>query len=98
MKKIPNRGFELIEYEYRLEKIQSIMHKNKIDILLITSEYLMRYFTGFSTQFWQSPTRPWYLIIPMNGLPKAVIPEIGSTAMQRTCVKEIHRTKAFHLF
>ena len=90
MKKIPNRGFELIEYEYRLEKIQSIMHKNKIDILLITSEYLMRYFTGFSTQFWQSPTRPWYLIIPMNGLPKAVIPEIGSTAMQRTCVKEIH--------
>ena len=83
------RGFKLIEYENRLERVQLMMSRYKIDILLITSEFFMRYFTGFSTQFWQSPTRPWFLIIPLEGFPKAVIPEIGFTAMQKTWIKEI---------
>ncbi len=85
-----NYGFKLKEYENRLEKAQSLMYLNQIDILLITSEQFMRYFTGFSTQFWQSPTRPWYLIIPIKGLPKAVIPDIGLSAMQKTWIKEIY--------
>ena len=85
-----NYGFKLKEYENRLEKAQSLMHLNQIDMLLITSEQFMRYFTGFSTQFWQSPTRPWYLIIPIKGLPKAVIPDIGLSAMQKTWIKEIY--------
>ena len=85
-----NYGFKLKEYENRLEKAQFLMQRNQIDILLITSEYFMRYFTGFSTQFWQSPTRPWYLIIPLKGLPKAVIPEIGFSAMQKTWIEEIY--------
>ena len=85
-----NYGFKLKEYENRLEKAQSLMHLNQIDILLITTEQFMRYFTGFSTQFWQSPTRPWYLIIPIKGLPKAVIPDIGLSAMQKTWIKEIY--------
>ena len=85
-----NYGFKLKEYENRLEKAQSLMHLNQIDILLITTEKFMRYFTGFSTQFWQSPTRPWYLIIPFKGLPKAVIPDIGLSAMQKTWIKEIY--------
>ena len=42
------RGFKLIEYENRLERVQAIMYRDKIDILLITSEFFMRYFTGFS--------------------------------------------------
>ena len=85
-----NYGFKLKEYENRLEKAQSLMHLNQIDILLITTEQFMRYFTGFSTQFWQSPTRPWYLIIPIKGLPKVVIPDIGFSAMQKTWIKEIY--------
>ena len=83
------RGFKLVEYEKRLERVQSTMYRYKIDILLITSEFFMRYFTGFSTQFWQSPTRPWFLLIPLKGFPKAVIPEIGLIAMQKTWIKEI---------
>ena len=59
-----NRGFEIFEFHSRLDKIQLIMHYEKIDALLLTSEFSIRYFTGFSTQFWESPTRPWYLIIP----------------------------------
>ena len=85
-----NYGFKLKEYENRLEKAQSLMHLHQIDILFITTEQFMRYFTGFSTQFWQSPTRPWYLIIPIKGLPKAVIPDIGLSAMQKTWIKEIY--------
>ena len=85
-----NYGFKLEEYENRLEKAQALMHFYQIDIFLITTEQFMRYFTGFSTQFWQSPTRPWYLIIPIKGLPKAVIPEIGFSAMQKTWIKEIY--------
>ena len=85
-----NYGFKLKEYENRLEKAQSLMHLNQIDTLLITTEQFIRYFTGFSTQFWQSPTRPWYLIIPIKGLPKAVIPDIGYSAMQKTWIKEIY--------
>ena len=85
-----NYGFKLKEYENRLEKAQSLMHLNQIDTLLITTEQFIRYFTGFSTQFWQSPTRPWYLIIPIKGLPKAVIPDIGYSAMQKTWIEEIY--------
>ena len=85
-----DRGFELIEYENRLERVQEIMHLYKFDALLLTSQYFMRYFTGFSSQFWESPTRPWYLIIPNIGLPKVVIPEIGTVAMQKTWIKEIY--------
>ena len=33
------RGFKLIEYENRLERVQSMMYRNKIDILMITSEF-----------------------------------------------------------
>ena len=53
-----NYGFKLKEYENRLEKAQSLMHLNQIDILLITTEQFMRYFTGFSTQFWQALQDP----------------------------------------
>ena len=85
-----NRGFEIFEFRSRLDKIQLIMHYEKIDALLLTSEFSIRYFTGFSTQFWESPTRPWYLIIPRKGLPKAVIPEIGYSAMKKTWIEEIY--------
>ena len=84
------RGFKFIEYENRLEKVQSIMYRNKIDMLLITSEYFMRYFIGFSSQFWQSPTRPWFIIILPEGSPIAVIPSIGVPLMESCYVGKIH--------
>jgi Xaa-Pro aminopeptidase len=57
--------------------------------LLLTTEAEVRYFSGFLTQFWQSPTRPWFLIVPAAGKPIAVIPEIGAAAMQQTWVNDI---------
>ncbi|MGB7271577.1 MAG: hypothetical protein WBC90_18895 [Albidovulum sp.] len=43
-----------------------------------------RYFSGFQTLSWQSPTRPWFLFVPAAGKPIANIPEIGAALMRRT--------------
>ena len=53
-------------------------------------------FTGFLTQFWQSPTRPWFLIVPGSGKPIAVIPEIGAECMARTWVDDIRTWPSPH--
>ncbi|HUS54392.1 MAG TPA: Xaa-Pro peptidase family protein, partial [Thermohalobaculum sp.] len=41
------------------------------------------------TQFWQSPTRPWFLVVPARGKPVAVIPGIGAECMGRTWIEDI---------
>ena len=65
------------------------MTEKKIDAILLTTEPNFRYFSGFLTQFWQSPTRPWFLIIPRDENPIAVIPEIGLAGMESTWIKNI---------
>ena len=65
------------------------MHKYKLDALFLTMPANIRYFTGFDTQFFHSPTRPWFLVIPYNKKPIAVIPEIGKTLMEMTWVEDI---------
>ncbi|MBX2868731.1 MAG: Xaa-Pro peptidase family protein [Acidiferrobacterales bacterium] len=65
------------------------MHDAGCDAVVLTTEPNVRYFSGFFTQFWQSPTRPWFLIIPSAGKPVAVIPEIGSAGMADTWIEDI---------
>ena len=86
----PKRGFPRAEYEARLKKIQTSMTADNIDVLLLTQEHDIRYVTGFMTPFWQSPTRPWFVVVPKVGLPEAVIPSIGHDAMARGFVGGIH--------
>jgi len=71
------RGFNIDQFEKRTLKAQRLMQQHGLDALLLTTETNVRYFTGFLTRFWESPTRPWYLIIPLKGKPIAVIPSIG---------------------
>ena len=85
----PKRGFKFSEFKIRLLKSQKVMHKHKLDVLILTMPANIRYFSGFDTQFLQSPTRPWFLLVPLEGEPIAVIPEIGKTVMEKTCVKNI---------
>ncbi len=89
MKQIPKRGFTTAEYENRTQRLQQEMQAQKIDAILLTTEPHVRYFTGFLTQFWLSPTRPWYLLIPLEGKPIAVIPTIGVVGMLDTWVDDI---------
>ena len=65
------------------------MRTNGIDTLWLTTHPDIHYLTGFLTPFWQSPTRPWYLLVPQSGKPVAVIPGIGEQCMQRTWIDDI---------
>lgn len=85
----PQRGFDTAEFEMRTSRAQAMMAENHLDALFFTTEPNVRYFTGFFTQFWESPTRPWYLIVPAQGKPIAVIPEIGATGMASTWIDDI---------
>ena len=79
---VPLRGFTTTEFANRCTAAQSAMANRDIAALLLTSEADVRYFTGFMTQFWQSPTRPWFILLPASGQPIAVIPSIGVPLMR----------------
>ena len=81
--------FPRAEYETRLEAVNRAMHANNLDAILLASEAEVRYFTGFRTQFWQSPTRPWFVILRRDQTPLAIIPEIGAELMARSDIAEI---------
>lgn len=85
----PPRGFPRAEFERRTERAQRGMAQRELDALLLTTEPEVRYFSGFHTQFWHSPTRPWFLVIPARGAPAAVIPEIGVAGMAQTWIEDI---------
>ena len=86
---MPPRGFEQSEYEQRMSRAQCRMVAQELDAILLTTEFEVRYFTGFQTQFWESPTRPWFAVLPLEGKPIAVIPEIGAAGMRATWVEDI---------
>ena len=93
---IPERGFPQIEFEQRLEKAQRLMSEKDLDVMFFCTEAEVRYFTGFLTQFWQSPTRPWFLCLPRIGNPVAVIPEIGADCMERSWIEDIRTWSSPH--
>ena len=85
----PQRGFSQAELEQRCARAQQRMHALELDAMLLTTEPQVRYFSGFLTQFWHSPTRPWFLLVPLEGKPIAVIPSIGVAGMRQTWVDDI---------
>ena len=91
---LPQRGFADAEFETRTAKAQALMAREGLAGLLLLTEPDVRYFSGFQTQFWQSPTRPWFLFVPVSGAPVAVIPEIGAALMRTTWVKDIRSWSA----
>ncbi|MEP3333984.1 Xaa-Pro peptidase family protein [Sedimentitalea sp.] len=88
------RGFPRSEYKARVERAQGLMSKAGLDALLLTTEADIRYVTGFLTRFWESPTRPWYVLLPAAGAPIAVVPSIGAALMAKTWVTDIRTWRA----
>lgn len=84
-----SRGFPQAEYEGRLARAQARMADEGLGALLLTTEPEVRYFTGYLTRFWESPSRPWFLIVPSSGRPIAVIPSIGAALMATTWIEDI---------
>jgi Xaa-Pro aminopeptidase len=85
----PRRGFPVSEFEARTARAQALMARERLDALLLTTEPEVRYFTGFLTQFWQSPTRPWFVVVPASGKPIAVVPAIGAGLMAATWLDDV---------
>ncbi|WP_341861142.1 Xaa-Pro peptidase family protein [Gymnodinialimonas sp. 57CJ19] len=90
----PPRGFPEAEFQARTARAQSLMAEAGIDALLLTTEPEIRYYTGFLTRFWESPTRVWFVIVPAKGKPVAVIPSIGAHLMGQTWVQDIRTWQA----
>ncbi len=88
------RGFPVQEYRNRTARAQSAMASVGFGALLLTSEVELRYFAGFLTRFWESPTRPWFLVLPAKGDPIAVIPAIGALLMARGWIADIRTWRA----
>ncbi len=90
----PERGFPPAEFAARTDRAQALMAREGLAGLLLTTEADLRYFSGFHTLFWQSPTRPWFLFVPAAGKPVAIIPEIGADLMHRTWLDDIRTWSA----
>ncbi|WP_068080571.1 M24 family metallopeptidase [Polycladidibacter stylochi] len=89
MSKLVKRGFEVSEFEERVERAQRMMYEKKLDAIMLTTEPNFRYFTGFRSQFWHSPTRPWFVVVPAKGKPIAVIPGIGVNSLKQTWIDDV---------
>ncbi|MFK7869360.1 MAG: M24 family metallopeptidase [Roseobacter sp.] len=85
----PARGFPIGEFKGRTQRAQDMMRAAGLSALLLTTEPEVRYYTGFLTRFWESPTRPWFVVVPSEGDPIAVIPAIGVHLMSQTWIKDI---------
>ncbi|MBL4807814.1 MAG: aminopeptidase P family protein [Rhodobacteraceae bacterium] len=94
MNNTPPRGFTEIEFAARTARAQRRMAGQGLSGMLLTTEAEVRYFSGFHTLFWQSPTRPWFLFVPVEGKPIAIIPEIGAALMRQTWLDDIRTWSA----
>ncbi len=85
----PPRGFPEAEFRARVLRAQALMAEAGLSALLLTTEPEVRYYTGFLTRFWESPTRPWFVVVPSEGDPIAVIPSIGAHLMGQSWITDI---------
>ena len=87
-------GFPADEFQGRITRLQSAMTERDLSALLLTSAADFFYVTGFLTRFWESPARPWFLVVPCDRPPVAVIPSIGEPLMARTGLADIRTWEA----
>jgi len=84
-----SRGDTRNELAGRVAKAQTMMKSLRLDALLLTTEANVRYFTGYHSPFWQSPARTWFVVVPAEGAPKAVVPTVGQDAFSRAYTSEV---------
>ncbi len=66
--------FDKSEYRIRCQRVKKLMHEEKLDVLLVTSENNFRYLSGFWTQFWLSHSRPKVMLFAANKPPVLILP------------------------
>jgi Xaa-Pro aminopeptidase len=86
--------FPATEFRQRVERLQIAMQMAALDALLLTTPADIFYVTGFLTRFWESPARPWFVIVPAKEAPVALIPAIGADLMRRSWITDIRTWNA----
>ena len=80
------------EYEARYTKLQNLMAGCDIDVLLVTNEPNVRYFTGLNTRLYKTVLRPIIALLPAarEREPILVVPEVlEATCLATTWVEDI---------
>ncbi len=80
------------EYEARYTKLQNLMAGCDIDVLLVTNEPNVRYFTGLNTRLYKTVLRPITALLPAarEREPILVVPEVlEATCLATTWVEDI---------
>ena len=90
----PSLIFPADEYRRRTRALQAEMARGGLGALLLTTPADVFYVTGFLTRFWESPARPWFVVVPAAGDPVAVIPSIGAELMGRCWIRDIRTWNA----
>ncbi len=73
--------FTAAEFAHRIDRARALMREQKLDGIIVCSEPNLEYLSGFRIEFaWNTPTRPWYFALPLEGEPGGVIPEIGRSS------------------
>ena len=80
----PGWEFPAAEYRRRVDAIRRGMIAAGVDCLFLTSEKNIRYVTGFHSQTWVSPTRPRFVLLPVEGEPIAVVPTSNAAGIRAT--------------
>lgn len=88
-KQPPPRGFDTAEFARRAARAQRLMAAHQLDGVVLTTPQNIRWATGFDSQFWESPTRPWFVVLPAMGEPIAIVPEIGAAEFERTWLSDV---------
>jgi len=81
--------FPAEEHRRRVGALQRVMAAEGIDAILLTTPPDVFYVTGFLTRFWESPARPWFVVVPADRDPVAVIPAIGEALMRRGWLRDV---------
>ncbi|MGI9371668.1 MAG: M24 family metallopeptidase [Hyphomicrobiales bacterium] len=74
--------FSQEEFPHRLTRTQKGMRAAGLDAILVSSLANFRYYSGYTPIIAESPARPWFVILPAEGAPIAVIPHMGLEDMR----------------
>ena len=91
--------FPYAEYRSRVNRVKELMNENEIDCLLVWKEQNVRYFFGYNTTHWHlPPPHPGVGIIPVDGEPILVVPDLLLPNAQGFCwTREIWSLPSAHL-
>ena len=71
------------EYHGRLDRLHVGMRKRGLDAVVLTGEANLRWITGWAPRIYLSAARPWFAVLPVDGDPQLVLPEMGMVEARR---------------